>query len=222
MMRSFLFVPGDSVRKFERASEGAADALIIDLEDSVAPDRKPEARGMTRAILAQRPGRQKLFVRVNPLDTPWTLADLAEIMPARPDGIVLPKCRSAEHVAQVGHYLDAFETAAQAPVGATPILAIVTETADSLHLGSYRDCGPRLWGMMWGAEDLAASIGATENSRGGVYHSPYRLACDLCLTAAAAAGVVPVDTVYTHRSRIWRACGPSRRPRAATVLAQKP
>lgn len=197
-MRSFLFVPGDSQRKFERASAGEADALILDLEDSVAADRKAEARGITRAMLEAPRGRPTLFVRVNAIETGLTLADLAAIMPARPDGIVLPKCAGRDDVVQLSHWLDAFESAAGIAVGATKILAIATETAASLFgLGSYAGSPPRLWGLMWGAEDLAASLGATENGSGGVYHSPYRLARDLCLAGAAAAGVTAVDTVYT-------------------------
>jgi citrate lyase subunit beta/citryl-CoA lyase len=198
MIRSFLFVPGDSLRKFERASAGEADALILDLEDSVSLDRKAEARGTTRAMLEAPRGRPQRFVRVNALDTGLALADLAAIMPGQPDGIVLPKCAGRDDILQLSHWLDAFESAAGLEVGATKILAIATETAASLFgLGSYPGSPARLWGLMWGAEDLAASLGATENMSGGVFHSPYRLARDLCLAGAAAAGLVAVDTVYT-------------------------
>lgn len=196
-LRSMLFVPGDSARKFARALTGAADALILDLEDSVAASGKAAARGSVREMLAGR-GAQALYVRVNALDTGLTLADLAAVMPGRPDGIVLPKCESAADVARVGAWLDAFEAADGAAVGGTGIVAIATETAGSMFgLGSYREAGPRLTGLMWGAEDLSASLGAAGNKEGRRYHSPYMLARDMCLMAAAAAGVVAIDTVYT-------------------------
>jgi citrate lyase subunit beta/citryl-CoA lyase len=196
-MRSLLFVPGDSPRKFERAAAGDADALILDLEDSVAPDRKAEARGMVAGMLAEPRGRPKLFVRVNALDTGLTLGDLAAVMPARPDGIVLPKCAEPAQLVQLSHWLDAFEAAAGTPAGATRMIAIATETAASLFtLGGYAAAGPRLLGMMWGAEDLAASLGASANRDGEAWRGPFRLARDLCLAGAAAAGVTAIDTVY--------------------------
>lgn len=197
-MRSMLFVPGDSPRKFEKASQGHASALILDLEDSVVPDKKDEARGLTRTMLGGRRVGQELYVRVNALDTSMTLQDLAAVMPGAPDGIVLPKCRSGDDVRHLAMWLDAFEAAAGTPPGSTRIVVVATETATSVFgLGSYKDCSPRLAGMMWGAEDLAASLGATENASGGKFHSPYLLARDMCLIGAAAAEVAAIDTVYT-------------------------
>ena len=196
-MRSMLFVPGDSPRKFARALTGASDALILDLEDSVAAAGKAAARGTVREMLAGR-GRQRLFVRVNAFDTGLTVADLAAVMPGRPDGIVLPKCESAADVVRLSTLLDAFEAAFGLEAGATGILPIATETARSLFgLSSYHEAGPRLLGLMWGAEDLAASLGAASNKTGRQYHSPFVQARDLCLAAAASAGVMAVDTVYT-------------------------
>jgi len=199
-MRSFLFVPGDSPRKFAKASATGADALILDLEDSVAPEGKAEARARVLEMLAA-PRRQAVFVRVNALDTGLAPLDLAAVMPGRPDGIVLPKCEGPEQVRQLSGALDLAE-ALQDPVGssigATPVLAIVTETAESvraLAASSYREAGPRLWGMMWGGEDLAASLGAGANRSGGRYHDPFLLARNLCLVAAAAAGVEAIDTI---------------------------
>ena len=197
-MRTMLFVPGDSPRKFEKASQGNASALILDLEDSVVPDKKDEARGLTRTMLGGQRGGQQLYVRVNALDTGMTLEDLAAVMPAAPDGIVLPKCRSGDDVRHLAMWLDAFEAAAGTKAGSTQIVVVATETAASVFgLGSYKDCSPRLAGMMWGAEDLAASLGATENASGGKFHSPYLLARDMCLMGAAAAEVAAIDTVYT-------------------------
>ncbi|MEO4000824.1 CoA ester lyase [Mesorhizobium sp. CAU 1732] len=197
-MRSFLFVPGDSARKFEKARGGNADALIIDLEDSVSVEAKETARIATRTMLETARTAQKWFVRVNALDTGMTLSDLAAVMPLRPDGIVLPKCAGAADVEKLASYLDAFEAASGLEHGSTRIVAVATETAESIFgLSGYKNASPRLWGLMWGAEDLAASLGATENSTDGVYSEPFRLARNLCLMGAAAAGVVAIDTVCT-------------------------
>ena len=197
-MRSMLFVPGDSPRKFEKASTSNASALILDLEDSVAADKKAEARGLTRAMLSGPRQSPQLYVRVNALDTGMTLQDLAAVMPAAPDGIVLPKSHGGDDIRQLSHWLDAFEAAAGSQAGSTRIVAVATETAASVFgLGGYKNSSPRLAGLMWGAEDLAASLGATENGSGGVFHSPFRLARDLCLMGAAAAEVAAIDTVYT-------------------------
>jgi citrate lyase subunit beta/citryl-CoA lyase len=197
-MRSFLFVPGDSVRKFESAKKTAADALILDLEDSIAPEGKVVARGITRQMLDARNPDQKLYIRVNALDTGMTLGDLAAVMPGKPDGIVLPKCAGATDVNRLALYLDAFEAAAGITQGTTRIVTVATETARAvLKLLDFENMSPRLWGMMWGAEDLAASLGASRNRTDGRFHSPFVLARDLCLIAAAAAGVVAIDTIAT-------------------------
>jgi citrate lyase subunit beta / citryl-CoA lyase len=197
-MRSMLFVPGDSPHKFEKAATSKASALILDLEDSVVPDKKEEARGLTRTMLGAPRDGPKLYVRVNALDTGMTLQDLAAVMPAAPDGVVLPKCRCGDDVRRLALWLDAFEAAAGTKPGTTRIVVVATETAESVFgLGTYKDSSPRLAGLMWGAEDLAASLGATENSSAGKFHSPYLLARDMCLMGAAAAEVAAIDTVYT-------------------------
>lgn len=197
-MRTLLFVPGDSPRKFARARQTVADALILDLEDSVASDEKPRARQETAAMLREARGVQALYVRVNAFDTGLTAQDLAAVLPYAPDGIALPKCAGPEQVERLSHMLDALEAAAGLEPGRTRILAIATETADSLfNLGRYKGCSPRLWGLMWGAEDLIASLGATTNREDGVLLDSFRLARTLCLAGAAAAGVVAVDTVAT-------------------------
>ncbi|MBW8857018.1 MAG: CoA ester lyase, partial [Bradyrhizobium sp.] len=128
-MRSFLFVPGDSLRKFENARKTAADALILDLEDSIAPDEKVGARRTVREMLDARSPSQKVYIRVNALDTGLTLGDLAAVIPGRPDGIVLPKCAGATDVNRLSMYLDAFEAAANIEQGATRIVTVATETA---------------------------------------------------------------------------------------------
>ncbi len=199
MIRSLLFVPGDSARKFDKALACSADALILDLEDSIIMANKEAARASVLQMLQQPRGGKKLFVRINALASGILLRDLQAVMPGHPDGIMLPKCGGPQDVIHLGHYLDAFETAAGTDAGSTWILPIVTETPQAvLNLKGYESCGPRLWGLLWGAEDLSSAIGASAN-RGaeGQYRSPFRLARDLCLLAATAANVVAVDTVYT-------------------------
>src|SRR5436309_10510670 len=127
-MRSFLFVPGDSLRKFESAKKTAADALILDLEDSIAPEEKVGARRTVREMLDARNPSQKVYVRVNALDTGMTLGDLAAVMPGRPDGIVLPKCAGAADVNRLSLYLDAFAGAGGVEHGSRRIGMVASET----------------------------------------------------------------------------------------------
>jgi len=199
MIRSFLFVPGDSLRKFEKARESSADALILDLEDSVSLGAKEEARIETRNMLSSPRIGPLLYVRVNAFDSALTLADLVAVMPLHPDGIVLPKCTGSVDVERLSNYLDAFEASSGTMPGKTRVIAIATETAESvLSLGTFKgESSSRLYGLMWGGEDLAASVGATENRIGNDYTAPFQLARNLCLFAAAAAGVVAIDTVCT-------------------------
>ena len=195
-----LFVPGDSERKLAKGDDCGADALILDLEDAVASERRLHARGLVREYLGARRGARSpaLFVRINPLDSAEALADLAAVVPGAPDGIVVPKTGSAADVVRLDHYLSALETRDGVGQGATRILPVATETAGSLfQLGSYTGSSPRLHGLTWGAEDLPAALGATTN-RGpdGELAFVYQLARALCLAAAVAADVQPLDTVH--------------------------
>src|SRR5258708_11332794 len=159
-MRSFMFVTADSLRKFENAKKTAADALILDLEDSIAPDEKVGARRTVREMLDARNPAQKVYIRVNALDTGMTLGDLAAVIPGRPDGIVLPKCAGAADVNRLSLYLDALAAAANIEQGATRIVTVATETARAvLKLLDFENMSPRLWGMMWGSRGLQASLG---------------------------------------------------------------
>lgn len=200
ILRSFLFVPGDSDRKMEKGCASEADALILDLEDSVSNDRQEIARDMVCALLTARLDRQRqqLWVRINPLDTDLALPDLAAVMPGRPDGIILPKTESADDAIKLDHWLAALETREGIELGATKILVVATETSRSLFtLDSFIGATDRLYGLTWGAEDLAAALGATNNKLpDGTYDAPYQLARTLCLAASRAAGVMPVDTVF--------------------------
>jgi citrate lyase subunit beta/citryl-CoA lyase len=200
ILRSWLFVPGDSERKLAKGEGVGADVLILDLEDAVAAERRPFARGLVREYLAARKGRRspELWVRVNPLDSADALPDLAAVLPGAPDGIVVPKTNSAEDVVRLGHYLSALEAANGIADGETRILPVATETARALfHLDSYAGASARLAGLTWGAEDLPAALGASTN-RGpdGELAFVYQLARALCLAAAVAADVQPIDTVY--------------------------
>lgn len=198
-MRSLLFVPGDDERKVAKGLASAADALIFDLEDAVAPQRKAAARELCSATLTSARSTKLLFVRINALDTPEAALDIAAIAPARPFGLVLPKCRGGEDVRALGELLSAQEAKAGVTPGQIRILPIASETGASMFgLGSY---GPpahaRLCGMTWGGEDLAADLGAIANRDArGVYTAPYQLARTLCLCAAAAASVPAIDAVY--------------------------
>ncbi len=196
--RSFLFVPADSERKLAHGLESAADALILDLEDSVAAANRPIARKLAREFLdAHRPAKIARYVRVNPLASGLALDDLAATIAGRPDGILLPKC-TPDDVRTLDHYLSAFEAAAGNPVGAARIVAIATETAEAVFaLGHYKGASPRLEAITWGAEDLSACIGGSNRTIDGAYDGPYQLARSLCLLAAAAAGVAALDTIYT-------------------------
>ncbi len=198
-MRSLLFVPADSERKLARGLESGADALILDLEDSVAAANRGVARVQAREFLeAHGPDRVRRYVRINPLGSSGlALDDLAATIAGRPDGILLPKCLP-EDVRTADHYLSAFEAASEAPVGTTRIIAIATETAAAVFaLGGYAGVSPRLEAITWGAEDLSASIGGSNRTIDGEYDGPYQLARSLCLLAASAAGVIAIDTIYT-------------------------
>ncbi len=200
-MRSLLFVPGDSERKLAKALASGADALILDLEDSVAPTNRPAARALTASFVRETRASAMsplLYVRINPIDgTDWE-ADLEAVMPAKPDGIIMPKPNSGEDVHRLSIALGHAESEAGATTGATRILPIVTETPISvLNLQSYVGSSTRMIGMSWGAEDLGAVVGSLANrDERGQFTSPYRLVRDLCLITAAAAGVEPIDTVY--------------------------
>ncbi|MGA8402838.1 MAG: CoA ester lyase [Stellaceae bacterium] len=196
--RSFLFIPADSERKLARGLESGADALILDLEDSVAAANRPIARKLAREFLdAHGPKKIARYVRVNPLASGLALDDLAATVAGQPNGVLLPKC-TPDDVRTLDHYLSAFEVAAGSSVGGTRIVAIATETAEAVFaLGHYKGSSSRLEAITWGAEDLSACIGGSNRTIDGAYDGPYLLARSLCLLAAAAAGVAALDTIYT-------------------------
>jgi citrate lyase subunit beta / citryl-CoA lyase len=195
-MRSLLFVPGSSARMMAKAAASGADVVIYDLEDAVHPEQKEAARPLVAAALGEGTGSLR-YVRVNALGTPWCEGDLAAVLPAAPDGIVLPKVTGPEDLDRLDALIGRWEVAAKAK--ATRIVAVCTETPEAtLSLAARSWKHPRLAGLLWGGEDLAAAIGATANrDAGGRYTAPFALARSLCLLAAHAAGVAAIDAVFT-------------------------
>lgn len=196
MIRSFLFVPADSERKLEKADGIDADALILDLEDAVAPEARPAARQLAAAYLQ---GKQDAWVRINPIYTDDALPDLEAVMPSAPAGIVLPKPRTAAEAVVLAKHLDGLEEQHGIQPGSTRIMALCTEHPAALFsLDGYIGATSRLYGLSWGAEDLAAAVGASTNrDEDGNWLPQYEMARSLCLFAAAAAEVAAIDTVFT-------------------------
>jgi citrate lyase subunit beta/citryl-CoA lyase len=229
-MRSLLFIPGDSPRKLEKGLASGADVLLLDLEDSIAPQGKASAREITSAFLreaypaAQRP---RLYVRVNAIGTGLIDADLDAVLAGRPDGILLPKAEGGASVIHLDAKLTAREPLNGLATGSTAILALTTETAKAMFLaGTYAGASRRLAGLTWGAEDLSVELGAEANrDDNGDFLDPYRLARALCLVAAAAARVPALDTVYVdfrNESGLRRECEQARRDGFSGKLAIHP
>ncbi|QCI68118.1 HpcH/HpaI aldolase/citrate lyase family protein [Phreatobacter stygius] len=200
-MRSMLFVPADSEKKLGKSLASGADALILDLEDSVAAANKPLARDIARAFLsthAASTDRPLLMVRVNALDSGLTDADLGAVVGAKPDAIMLPKAERGADVIHLDAKLTALEAVHGLAEGSIKIVVVATETAKAVfNLGSYQGASPRLTGLTWGAEDLSADIGAeTNRAADGRHTEPFRMARSLCLFGAVAAGAQPIDTVF--------------------------
>jgi citrate lyase subunit beta/citryl-CoA lyase len=187
-LRSLLFVPGDRPERFAKAAASGADAVILDLEDSVLAERKAEARAAVADWLGE-PRTSLAFVRINPVTSDQAEADLQAVLPHAPDAIVLPKAEGAKSIRALldlcgGNY--------------PPILPIATETpAAVFQLGSYRSDAAYLCGLSWGAEDLPAAIGAMSSREAdGSYTPPYEMVRSLALFAAHAAGVAAIETIY--------------------------
>lgn len=198
-LRSFLFVPGDSEKKLAKGEGAKADALILDIEDSVAPSRKPLARQMVHDFLASRPAHRpsELWVRINPIDH-GGLDDLVAVVRARPDGIVVPKIDHPTDLVRLSHFIDALERrdGVDRPIRFLPVS---TETARApFGLAAYGETMiPRLFGLTWGAEDLSTAVGASTNrDPTGNWAFTYRMVRSMCLLAAKAAGVQAIETLY--------------------------
>ncbi|MBI4275072.1 MAG: CoA ester lyase [Rhizobiales bacterium] len=229
-MRSLLFIPADAPKKLEKGLTSGADALIVDLEDSIAPDRKKEARESAASFLQEataKADRPRILVRVNGIETGLTDADLDAVVPGKPDAIMLPKAVGGPSVIHLDAKLTAREAIVGLPDGAITIVALATETAAAMFVaGSYAGSSARLTGLTWGAEDLSAELGAEANrDKDGNFLDPYRLARTLCLAGAAAADVQAIDTVYVdfrNMDGLRRECEEARRDGFTGKLAIHP
>lgn len=224
MNRSFLFVPADSDRKLAKAGSVGADALILDLEDAVTPDARPEARLRAAEYLK---GKENVWVRINPFDSEDAEADLEAVMGSAPAGIVLPKPRSAADAIALSRRIDILEQQLDIPDGQTRIMALCTERPEALFtLSGYADTTERLFGLSWGAEDLSAAVGANANrDEAGNWLPLYEMARSFCLLAAAAAEVTALDTVYTDfrdKEGLLRYAANARRDGFSGMLAIHP
>src|SRR3972149_4292026 len=200
-MRSLLFVPADGGSKLDKAMASGADAVIIDLEDSIAPERKAPARAAALSFLKDaipQTERPRVLVRINGLDTGMTDAELAAIVPGRPDAVVFPKAEGGSSIVHLDAKLTAQEAIAGLPEGSIKVLAQAVESAAGLFAaGTFRDVSRRLIGMTWGPEDLSAELGAeTNRDSAGHLTEPYRMARSMCLFGAAAAQPPAIETVY--------------------------
>ena len=223
-MRSMLFVPGDRPERFGKAAASGADAVILDLEDAVVAERRPQARTEIAAWLRSGERKVPAWVRINPVDSDDALADLAAIIDARPDGIVLPKARDGSDVERAHHWLESLEVRNGFARGSIGLLPLITESAGALlRAASFVSLPARVVGLTWGAEDLAADIGAAGNKTAdGEYEFTFAMARSFCLLAAAAAGVAAFDTIDTDfrdAAAIERRARASRRQGFAGKLA---
>lgn len=229
LMRSLLFVPGDSEKKLEKGLTSEADLLLIDLEDSVSGERKAAARRITADFLKSNHGKAapRLFVRINDLASGLADDDLAAIMPSLPGGILLPKSNSGKDVTQLSAKLNVHEARSGLAEGVTQIIAIITETAiGTLSAASYPDASGRLTGLSWGAEDLSAVIGAAAvRNEAGLYTDVFRMARALTILGASAADVAAIDTVYIdyrNEEGLARECAEAARDGFTAKLAIHP
>jgi len=229
MIRSLLFAPGDSEKKMTKASEGDADVVILDLEDSVSESQKVSARGMVTEFLKAKSKEVKprLYVRVNPLDTGYCLSDIADVVTGGPAGILLPKCNSGSDIQKLSSYLDVLEVANGFVKDSIKIIAVATETAASVfNMGSYENCSARLNGITWGAEDLGAAVRAsTSLTSTKDWTSPYQMVRSLCLFGAYAANVEALDTVmadFRDTSQLAIVCDQARKDGFTGKLAIHP
>lgn len=199
-MRSLLFVPGDSEKKLEKGFGAGADVVIVDLEDSVAPQNKASAREIAARFIAgnRRQTSSAIYIRVNDLSTGLTDGDLAVLVAVKPDGIMLPKSNSGQDVQQLSAKLRVHEAENGLPDGGIKILPIITETAAGvLAAATYAGASARLAGLTWGAEDLSAAVGArAARDESGRYTDVFRLARTMTILAAGAAEVAAIDTVF--------------------------
>lgn len=229
-VRSFLFVPGDSERKLAKADSTSADALIIDLEDSVSASSADAARTQARDYLEQYKGagrKKEIWVRCKPLQNPASLPDLASVVAGSPDGIVLPKVRSGDDIGVLDHYLSALEVQAGLPIGSVRVLPLLTETAESILMAhTFTAELRRVVGYSWGPIDLMAAIGASINRNpDGSFKTLYAYAKGVCLLVSGSAEVSPIDTIcadYRNHEMLRNECIAARQAGFTGKLAIHP
>lgn len=199
ILRSLLFVPADSEKKLVKARGSAADALILDLEDSVAAENRPKARGMIQEFLTETHA-QSIWVRINPLGSDDFIRDVEAIVASRPAGFVVPKPDGPHVLNVIDAHILTRESLANLPAGGIKVLPVATETPTAvLSLGNYRSPPPRLAALTWGAEDLAAAVGAAGNrDERGEFLLTFKIVRTLCLIAAKAAGVDAIETLHAN------------------------
>ena len=197
ILRSLLFVPADSERKLAKAKSSPADALILDLEDAVAPDNRPKARGLAREFLKEK-HRAAIWVRINPVGSADFVADMAAVVAGAPAGLVVPKPDGPQDLLTLDAHLLTLETQAGLPQRSIKLLPVATETPTAvLSLQDYRSPPPRLAAMSWGAEDLSAALGAATNrDDAGEFLFVHKMVRALVLIAAKAAGVDAIETLH--------------------------
>jgi citrate lyase subunit beta/citryl-CoA lyase len=227
ILRSLLFVPADSERKLEKARGAKADALILDLEDSVAAQNRPKARGLLREFAKTAAAKPALWVRINPLGTADCREDLDAIMAAKPVGVVVPKAESTDTLRALDRELSERERTYGLREGAIRVIPVGTETpAAVLSLFEYRHPPPRLMALTWGAEDLSAALGAATNrEENGAFAFTYKVVRSLCLVAAKAAGVDAIETLHADfrdAAGLERAARAANREGFAGMLAIHP
>jgi citrate lyase subunit beta/citryl-CoA lyase len=212
-LRSLLFVPADSERKFAKASGIGADALILDLEDSVAPGRKAFARGAVKELLGGGARDWSFLVRINPLGTGLTLEDLAAVVRPGLDGILIPKVNGIEDVDLIANYVDVLEVATGVAPGHVKLLVVATETpAAMIGFSGYARKNQRLVAMTWGGEDLSAALGAlTPRETDGSWTFPYQVARAQCLFAAGAAALETLYVDFRDQEGLAESCKIARR-----------
>jgi citrate lyase subunit beta/citryl-CoA lyase len=199
MLRSFLFVPADSEKKLAKARGSAADALILDLEDSVAAENRPMSRAMIRDFLTEK-HPQSIWVRINPLGSDDFIRDVEAMVASQPAGFVIPKPDGPHVLNVIDAHILTRESLAELPVGGIKLMPVATETPTAvLSLGDYRSPRPRLAALTWGAEDLSAALGGADNRDGqGEFLLTFQIVRTLCLIAAKAAGVEAIETLHAN------------------------
>jgi len=197
ILRSLLFVPADSEKKLAKAQSSPADALILDLEDSVAAPNRPKARGLVKEFLKEKHA-QSIWVRINPLGSDDFIRDVESVVVSKPAGLVIPKPDGPQTLREIDNHLSTREAKAGLRHGDIKLLPVATETPEAvLTLGEYRNPPPRLAAMSWGAEDLAAALGAATNrDENGEFLFVHKMVRALVLIAAKAAGVDAIETLH--------------------------